>query len=227
MARKKRKPAHLLTRSRALDESLHSLDRSRGPLFKEMEEISREPAPAGNEPPHICCTRAKNKMRITDLEAIDIARAIAEKPHLRGRRKQIVERIGQSIGYLKDSEDPQRYDCPLLEDGLCMVHKVAKPIACLAWNPGRDYSDDGWRSLERRDRLNEDLFRGQWSLKAIPLQLARFLLEETELLDGPCLSTIRRNAPRQKTSSSPGAEETRKGTSRARRGGRSPSRRGR
>lgn len=129
MARKKRKPAKMLAQARALEEGLHSLDRSRGPLFKEMEEFAREPVQVEEDPPHACCTRAKNKMRITDLEAIDIARAIAEKSHLKGRRKQIVERMAQSIGYLKDTEDHQRYDCPLLEDGLCLVHKVAKPIA--------------------------------------------------------------------------------------------------
>ena len=181
-------------RGELLEASLISLDRSRGPLFKEMEELAASKRGPRAENPHEACTRKFNRMRITDLEAIDIARAFQEKPHLLGKLPQVYARIAKELPYLQDNEEPQPFDCPLLDGKRCMVHHVAKPIACLAWNPGRDYSTDGWHSFSRRDKLNRELFGNEWDLKAIPLQLARFLEATDRTVSGPCGSSLRKKA---------------------------------
>lgn len=181
-------------RSETLESALISLDRSRGPLFREIDRIAADKRGPRSEEPHLHCTRKFNRMRITDLEAIDIARAFHEKPHLKGKLPEVYARIAQSIEHLRDTEDPQAYTCPLLDGKKCMVHRAAKPIACLAWNPGRDYSTDGWHSFHRRDKLNVELFGDEWQLKAIPLQLTRFLEEADRLVAGPSGSTLRKKA---------------------------------
>lgn len=190
----KRKKTRRRRRGESLENALLSLDRSRGPLFREMERIGRPPKGPASVAPHRHCTRKFNRMRITDLEAIDIARAFREKPHLLGKLPEVYARLAKELPHLKDSEDPQAFDCPLLDGERCMVHTVAKPIACLAWNPGREYSSEGWHSFQRRDKLNRELFGDDWQLKAIPLQIARFLEEEDSLLNGPCGSTLRKRA---------------------------------
>ena len=152
---------------------------------------------SAKDEPHLACTRKFNRMRITDLEAIDIARAFAEKPNLLGKLPQVYERIAKEIPYLRDNEEPQPFDCPLLDGKNCMVHRIAKPIACLAWNPGRDYTTDGWHSFSRRDKLNQELFGEEWDLKAIPLQLSRFLEGQDRTVLGPCGSTLRKKAMRR------------------------------
>jgi hypothetical protein len=177
-----------------LESALISLDRSRGPLFEEMARLAESKRGTRSANPHLACTRKFNRMRITDLEAVDIARAFAEKPHLRGKLSQVYERIAKELPHLRDDEEPQAFDCPLLEGTQCMVHHVAKPIACLAWNRGREYSGEGWHSFSRRDRLNRSLFGEEWQLKAIPLQLARFLEGQDRLAEGPCGSTLRKKA---------------------------------
>jgi hypothetical protein len=189
-----KKRANRKQRDEDLEAALISLDRSRGPLFREMELIAAGERGPRSESPHKACTREFNRMRITDLEAIDIARAFHEKPHLAGKLPEVFDRLGDALAGLKDTEDPQAFTCPLLDGKKCMVHHVAKPIACLAWNPGRDYSKEGWHSLQRREKLNSALFGDRWRLQAIPLQLARFLGEEDRLAAGPSGSTLRKRA---------------------------------
>ena len=181
----------------SLEAALLSLDRSRGPLFREMERIDSSRRHSRGHKPHLSCTKKFNRIRITDLEAIDIARAFREKPHLRGKLPEVYARLAKALHGLRDSEDPQAFDCPLLEGKKCMVHHIAKPIACLAWNPGRDYSNEGWHSFSRRDKLNTELFTDQWELKAIPLQLSRYLEGEDRTVEGKCGSTLRKEAMRR------------------------------
>ncbi len=181
----------------SLEAALLSLDRSRGPLFREMDQIEGSRRNSKGQRPHLSCTKKFNRMRITDLEAIDIARAFREKPHLRGKLPEVYARLAKALHGLRDSEDPQAFDCPLLEGKKCMVHHVAKPIACLAWNPGRDYSNEGWHSFSRRDKLNTELFADRWALKAIPLQLSRYLEGEDRTVEGKCGSTLRKEAMRR------------------------------
>lgn len=191
MAKKRRDPKQ---RAEELDAALLSLDRSRGPLFREIDQIAAGERGPRSEAPHKACTREFNRMRITDLEAIDIARAFREKPHLAGKLPEVYERLASALEGLRDTEDPQAFTCPLLDGKKCMVHFVAKPIACLAWNPGRDYSKEGWHSFQRRDKLNTALFGERWQLKAIPLQLTRFLEAADRLVAGSCGSTLRKKA---------------------------------
>ena len=203
----KRRKRRRQSSAEALEAALISLDRSRGPLFQEMERIAAEDRSLRKvrekkesetaENPHLACTRKFNRMRITDLEAIDIARAFAEKPHLLGKLPQVYERLAKEIPYLRDNEEPQAFDCPLLEGKNCMVHRVAKPIACLAWNEGRDYTTEAWHSFSRRDKLNHELFGDEWDLKSIPLQLSRFLEGQDRTVQGACGSTLRKKAMRR------------------------------
>ncbi len=177
----------------SLDEALVSLDRSRGPLFLEKRE---NPALSENRPAH-CCQRPVNKMRISELEAIDIARAFHEKPHLLGKTETVLQRLGQTIHFLRDNRRPQAFDCPLLEDGQCMVHKIAKPIECLAYDTVDDkISSEGRRSIERRDQLNESLYGQDWDYRVIPFMLIRYLLDEEGSAVGSCGSTLRKDFQR-------------------------------
>ncbi len=83
---------------------------------------------------------------------------------------------------LKDNDERQSFDCPLLEGTRCLVHDVAKPIGCLAWHspsPDADPSEytftpRGWNAFADRDELN-DRFQGgsHWKLRVIPLWLKR------------------------------------------------------
>jgi len=192
MARKKRR-SRTQNDGGGLEEALVSLDRSRGPLFLEKRE---RPGASENRPPE-CCQRPMNKMRISELEAIDIARAFHEKPHLNGKTDAVLERLGQAIHFLRDNRRPQAFDCPLLEDGQCMVHKVAKPIECLAYDKTEDrISHEGKRSIERRDQLNESLFGEEWDYRVIPFMLIRYILDEEGPAIGSCGSTLRKNLQR-------------------------------
>src|SRR6185295_15164188 len=102
-------------------------------------------------------TRAKNQLRISPLEAESIARALKERPELRRELPGILRRLKAELPRLRDTTRRQSFTCPLLLDKLCLVHHAAKPIGCLAWNPGREYSDAGWFAFARRDELNDRL----------------------------------------------------------------------
>jgi hypothetical protein len=114
-------------------------------------------------------------MRISPLEAEAIARALRVRPELRRRLPAILERTREELKGLRDSTRRQSFTCPLLERGLCLVHRAAKPIGCLAWNPGREFSDAGWFAFARRDALNDEAFGPDWKLKVIPLWLQALL----------------------------------------------------
>lgn len=199
------------TRSHLIEAGLVSLDRSRGPLFKEKEVEGQGFRPDGQRDPERC-QRAQNKMRISELEAIDIARAFSEKPHLRGKEDDVLQRVGRSLSFIGDTHKPQRFDCPLLEDGKCMVHRVAKPIECLAELPDGRFSSDGMRSIERRDQLNDELFGDRWDFKAIPLMLARYMLDREGPANGKSGSTLRKEQKRAERNRSSRSHDSRPGS---------------
>ena len=116
-------------------------------------------------------------MRISPLEAEAIRRALEARPELRGKLPGILRRLRRELGKLPDATRRLPFDCPLLENGLCLVHHAAKPIGCLAWHPGRPFSEAAWRAFARRDALNDELHGPRWKLRAIPLWLARVLGE--------------------------------------------------
>ena len=192
MARK-RSPRNAGKTADQLEEALVSLDRSRGPLFIEKRSTSEE----AEHRPSECCQRPHNKMRISELEAIDIARAFNEKPHLKGKTEEVLERLGQAIHFLRDNRRPQAFNCPLLEKGRCMVHRVAKPIECLSYDREDDkISHEARRSIERRDQLNESLFGEDWDYRVITFMLIRYLLDEDGPAMGSCGSSMRKEQHR-------------------------------
>ena len=158
------------------------------------------------------CQRPHNKMRISDLEAIDIARAFSEKPHLRGKEDEVLRRVGRSLSFIGDTHKPQRFDCPLLEGGKCMVHRVAKPVECLAELPDGSFSSDGMRSLERRDQLNNELYGNRWEFKAIPLMLARYMMDREGPASGKSGSTLRKEQKRTERRRAPRSQDPRPGS---------------
>ena len=160
---------------RALAAALDELDRARRPLHVELRELQKDPSARAGPPARLQCLRGQNQMRISPLEAIAIARAMAARPELRARLPAVLRRLAAELPRLRDTTARQPFDCPLLEKGLCLVHRAAKPVGCLAWNPGRPFSDAGWFAFARRDALNDGLFGRKWKLRAIPLWLARVL----------------------------------------------------
>ncbi|MAW77756.1 MAG: hypothetical protein CMJ95_10300 [Planctomycetes bacterium] len=202
-------------RSQQIEAGLVSLDRSRGPLFREKEDEGKSFRPDGQRDP-VRCQRSENKMRISDLEAIDIARAFSEKPHLRGKGDEVLQRVGRSLSYIGDTHKPQRFDCPLLEEGKCMVHRIAKPIECLAELPDGGFSSDGHRSLERRDQLNNELYGNRWEFKAIPLMLARYMMDREGPASGKSGSTLRKEQNRVEQRRASRSNDPRKGSGPAR-----------
>ncbi|MDE0960858.1 MAG: hypothetical protein OSB09_08765 [Planctomycetota bacterium] len=197
------------SRTDMLDEALVSLDRSRGPLFLEkQEQNSNTPGrPDGHRDPN-CCRRPQNRMRISDLEAIDISRAFSEKPHLKGKLNKVLAKMGQSLTFIGDTNKAQPYTCPLLDGETCLVHRSAKPIECLAIRDDESFSSEGKRSIVRRDQLNKDLFADKWDYKSIPLMLATYLLDA----EGPALgksgSTLRKEQQKKKRRESTGRLDT-------------------
>jgi len=179
----KRRPAKSRRRNpgdlrEALPGAIRGLDRIRGPLFVELRELLKDPAYGKGEPAHLFCTRPRNQMRISPLEAEAIAEAIRNRPELQEKIPAIRRHLRAELRQLRDSTARQIFRCPLLWRTRCLVHDVAKPIGCLAWNPGREFSDLAWFAFARRDVLNDAIYGPNWKLRVIPLWLARVLGEK-------------------------------------------------
>ena len=159
--------------------AVKELDKIRAPLMRELRAMSERPGYLQGKPPHHCCTRHANQMRISPLEAQAIARAFRTDPKLRAKLPQVFERLSSELGLLEDNGDRQSFDCPLLEGTRCLVHDQAKPIGCAAWHPAapgqRDYTftTQGWKAFEKRDLLNDQFCGPHWKLRVIPLWLKR------------------------------------------------------
>ena len=165
--------------------ALRELDRVRLPLFVELDGLLKDPKCLRGEPAHISCTRKRNQMRISPLEALAIAEAFRRRPGLRRELPEVLERLARELPLLADTTRRQNFHCPLLKGTRCLVHGTAKPIGCLAWNPGREFSDAGWVAFARRDALNDALYGPSWKLQVIPLWLARVLQEPPASGAGP------------------------------------------
>jgi hypothetical protein len=136
-------------------------------------------------PPHRCCQRQLNQMRISPLEARAIALAFERDPQLRAKLDQVRQRLEKVLPRLRRSTARQNFDCPLLEGTRCLVHHSAKPIGCAAWNPRREFSEDAWEAFARRDELNDQIYGPRWKLHVIPLWLERVLPAEVPERAGP------------------------------------------
>ena len=181
----RKRPVDPRRRRYAEDAVLADLAQIRAPLYRELQRLRRSEAyhPGGVGKAHLCCTRPFNQMRITPLEAKAIARAFETEPALRDKLPQVLGRLERELASgLKDNEERQFFDCPLLDGTRCLVHDVAKPIGCLAWHapspdadPGEyTFTQRGWNAFAERDELN-DRFQGgaHWKLRVIPLWLKR------------------------------------------------------
>ncbi|MBN1442401.1 MAG: hypothetical protein JXA90_06805 [Planctomycetes bacterium] len=153
----------------------------RAELLEESQRLSRSPGYLRGRPAHVCCTRRFNQMRITPLEAAAIAEAFRKDAELMRRLPSVLRRLDRELAGLKEGEDRQSFDCPLLDGTRCLVHETAKPIGCSAWHPESFESEElrftrkGWKAFERRDRLNDRLYGKSWKLMVIPLWLHRVL----------------------------------------------------
>jgi hypothetical protein len=117
-------------------------------------------------------------MRISPLEAKAILAAFRGNAVLRSKLPAVLARLKAELPRLKDGTARQNFDCPLLEGTRCLVHSLAKPIGCTAWNPGRDFSTAGWKAFAQLDQLNDRVYGRHWKLRVIPLWLKRMLERE-------------------------------------------------
>ncbi len=165
-------------RARGEGEEIDELDEIRAPLLLELSALLRDPDYHRGEPPHLCCRRARNQMRISPLEAEAIARAFRRDPALRAKLPSVLERLRRELPRLRETTARQGFDCPLLEGTRCLVHELAKPIGCTAWNPGLDFTEVGWEAFACRDQLNDRVHGPRWKLQVIPLWLKRVFRRE-------------------------------------------------
>jgi len=209
---------------RAEEDALGEVDRIRAPLFEELARRERSPDYYKGRPPHACCTRELNQMRISPLEAKAIARAFRRDRELRAKLPQVLERLRAELPVLRDTEERQSFDCPLLDGTRCLVHDLAKPIGCTAWHPpepGEDarFTRRGWRAFRSRDELNDRVYGRSWKLRVIPLWLRRVFSREL----GKAGSAAAGPARARRTAGPPGPRGGRRGaatppgTTRARR----------
>ena len=160
---------------------LHELAGLRAELLEESQRLARRPGYLRGRPAHVCCTRRFNQMRITPLEAAAIAEAFRKDAELKRHLPAVLRRLDRELSGLREGEDRQSFDCPLLDGARCLVHETAKPIGCAAWHPESFDSDElrftrkGWKAFEQRDRLNDRLYGKSWKLMVIPLWLQRVL----------------------------------------------------
>lgn len=151
-------------------EALTKLAELRAGLLSQVEAASRH-RPGRNA--HRCCQRPLNQMRISPLEARAIELTFRSDPELRRKLARVLDRLEAELPLLASNTERQSFNCPLLEGTRCLVHAAAKPIGCLAWNPGKDYTKRAWEAFAARDDLNDALHGTDWKLRVIPLWLKR------------------------------------------------------
>ena len=101
-----------------------------------------------------------------------------EDPALRAKLPDVLRRLAAEVPILKDDGERQSFDCPLLDGDRCLVHRLAKPIGCLAWNSDKEYSKKAWAAFEVRDELNDSIYGRKWQLRVIPLWLKRVFRQQ-------------------------------------------------
>ena len=192
-------------------QALEELQRLRPALFRDMARLTRRESNdraergdrgrdrqgrnrRGGEQSraHKCCKREWNQMRISPLEAHDIATAFRNEPELRRRLPAVRARLNEELKLLTDNAERQNFECPLLEGTRCLVHEVAKPIGCLAWNEGEEYTSVAWNAFRRRDEINDRIYGEDWKLRAIPLWLKRVFGNRSSAKAGTSGSADRR-----------------------------------
>ncbi len=176
----------------------------RATLLEESGRVRRDRGRRhGREEEHLCCRRPNNQMRISPLEARAIAEVFREDPALRAKLPDVLKRLAAEVPLLKDDGKRQSFDCPLLDGDRCLVHRLAKPIGCLAWHSGKEYSKKGWNAFEVRDELNDSIYGHNWQLRVIPLWLKRVFRQQLRPYLSAPRSSPRADAPKGETTLPP------------------------
>lgn len=119
-------------------------------------------------------------VHITRLEAAAIERTLAEKLS-EAEREKVRERIAQTIERYNLTDDgetfAQTFACPLFEPKVgCLVHREAKPAACIAHACYEHQENLPPLCLQDRveskiERLNQEVYADDWRWLPLPLQL--------------------------------------------------------
>ena len=133
--------------------------------------------------PGVCCTDAHFvNVHITRLEAVAVRETIARTPRLDGAaRRAVYDRARAAVERyeLTASGDTfaQTYSCPLFVPGAgCLVHRRAKPAACIQHACYDDWADvppteSQWREERRVEQLNREVYGAAWAWLPLPLWL--------------------------------------------------------
>jgi hypothetical protein len=131
-----------------------------------------------------CCTDAHFvNVHITRLEAAAIKQTLKRTPRLNDeQRTAVYDRAKQAIELykLRRSGDTfkQTYSCPLFDREVgCLVHRRAKPAACIqhaCYENWQDLPPDGLqnRTEHRIEQLNQSVYGSNWTWLPIPVWLA-------------------------------------------------------
>ncbi len=169
-------------------DAVQELDKIRAPLLGQLDTLLQDRDYYKGRPSHRCCTRESNQMRISPLEAQAIADAFQTDSRLREKLPEVLERLRAELPRLRNNDERQSFDCPLLDGTQCLVHHKAKPIGCTAWHPREhddedNYTRQGWKAFEKRDILNDRFHGPDWKLRVIPLWLKRVFARQLNKLE--------------------------------------------
>jgi hypothetical protein len=133
--------------------------------------------------PGVCCTDAHFvNVHITRLEAVAVRETVARTPRLNdderravyARARAAVERYDLTAA---GDTFAQTYSCPLFVAGTgCLVHRRAKPAACIQHACYDDWADvppteSQWREERRVEQLNREVYGAAWAWLPTPVWL--------------------------------------------------------
>jgi hypothetical protein len=133
--------------------------------------------------PGVCCTDAHFvNVHITRLEAVAVRETLARTPRLTdAERRAVYARARAAVERyeLTAAGDTftQTYSCPLFVPGAgCLVHRRAKPAACIQHACYDDWADVPptdlqWREERRVEQLNREVYGAAWAWLPLPLWL--------------------------------------------------------
>lgn len=129
-----------------------------------------------------CCEDAHFvNVHISRLEAIAIRNALAElQPEIRHRTEMRIDETIERYGLTADGDTfAKTFACPLFDKSLgCLVHKTAKPAACIThacYEKQADLPPDSLQTDAERqiDDLNTSVYGRPQPLMPIPLAIKR------------------------------------------------------
>jgi hypothetical protein len=133
--------------------------------------------------PGVCCTDAHFvNVHITRLEAVAVRETLARTPRLTDEeRRAVYARARAAVEHydLTTAGDTfaQTYSCPLFVPGAgCLVHRRAKPAACIQHACYDDWgdvppTDSQWREERRVEQLNREVYGAAWAWLPTPVWL--------------------------------------------------------